>query len=316
MDPLVSVIIPAYNKAQLTVKTVESVLAQTYKNLEILVADDGSADDTRLQLERFGDKIRYLYKENGGACSARNFGLKHSRGEYVAFLDCDDLYLPKKIEASVKYLQSNPQVGFVHTAAYFVDGNDQVLTQYSHPKSRKTGWISRELCLRNYICNSTVLMRKECFNKAGDFDETIFPPADWDLWLRLSEHYEAGYIDEPLTKYRVTDNYTFKHLERSKADERKVLEKFFARNPRWIDLQGKVWSQFHLRYAQCYFLKEELPAFHHELALAFKADPWNLKVYAIWAGVSFAPNNLKSYLRKKIMRCPSDPKKLNLCPSA
>ena len=104
----VSVIIPAYNKADLTVKTVQSVLSQTYVNIEIIVVDDGSTDDTKEKLLVFGDKINYIYKQNGGACSARNVGINCATGEYLALIDCDDIFYPDKISKSVECLEEKP----------------------------------------------------------------------------------------------------------------------------------------------------------------------------------------------------------------
>ena len=311
MEPLVSVIIPAYNKSQLTVKTVDSVLAQTYRNIEIIVVDDGSTDDTGLLLGAFTDKIKYVYKKNGGACSARNLGLRQAGGAYISFLDCDDLYEPQKIQRCVEYLEKNGRFGFVHTAAYFIDEKDQVIGTYDHPKSQRTGLVASELIMGNFICNSTAVIRKRCLDKVGGFDETIFPPADWDLWLRLSERFEVGYLDQPLTKYRVTDNYTFRYLERSKADEQKVVEKFFARNRQWTDLAGKAWSRFHFRYAQCYLLKDDSKHFQQEFLLAFKRNPLNGKAWLMLAYFFIAKENLKAQLRNKILRYPPQAQKLS-----
>ena len=103
----VSVIIPAYNKADLTVKTVESVLSQTYENIEIIVVDDGSTDDTKSKIENFGDKVHYIYKQNGGACSARNVGIKQATGDFISLIDCDDIFYPEKIVQSVECLNNN-----------------------------------------------------------------------------------------------------------------------------------------------------------------------------------------------------------------
>ena len=98
----VSVVIPAYHKADLTIKTVKSVLNHTYKNIEIIVVDDGSTDDTKDQLQLFGDRIHYIYKQNAGASSARNIGIKQAAGEYIALIDCDDIFYPEKISKSVR----------------------------------------------------------------------------------------------------------------------------------------------------------------------------------------------------------------------
>src|SRR3989338_243061 len=133
---LVSIIIAAYNKAEFTCRAIDSVLNQTYPHIEIIVVDDGSTDDTRQRVSAYGDKVRYFYKENGGACSARNYGIRLAQGEYIALMDCDDMYEASKIELSVDYLRTHPEVGFVHTAAYFVDEEGWVVGKYSHRKSR------------------------------------------------------------------------------------------------------------------------------------------------------------------------------------
>ena len=303
MSEKVSIIIPAYNKAALTVKTVESVLKQTYSPIEIIVVDDGSSDNTKEALLPFQNKIRYVYKQNGGACSARNVGIKMAQGEFIGLLDCDDQYLPNKVELCVDYLRKNPNAGFVHTAAYFIDHNENILSTYSHPKSKKPGHITRQLILGNFVCNSTPLIRKKAIDEAGLFDESIFAPADWDMWLRISERYEVGYIDQPLTKYRVTDNYTFTKLQLSQKEEFFVVEKFFSRNSRQFNsLKRKALSNYHLRYAQCHFLKNDLLQVKKELGLSVSSDPLNMKAYGMLLLFRFRSQWLKSYLGPKISR--------------
>src|SRR5437016_5344550 len=121
----VSVIIPAYNKAEYTRRTVESVLAQTYPNVEIIVVDDGSKDETSNVMAEYGSRINYILKVNGGACSARNEGIRRATGEYVTFLDCDDLFYPEKLQKCVLHLEENSQFGFVYTAVHFIDEHDK-----------------------------------------------------------------------------------------------------------------------------------------------------------------------------------------------
>lgn len=192
--PKVSVIIPAYNKADYTVKAVESVLNQDYGNVECIVIDDGSTDDTWDKLFPFDTKIRYIYKNNGGVSSARNKGIVHSTGEYIAFLDCDDMYLPNKISKSMENVNSG-SFEFIHTAAYLIDKNDKPIKVYKPAKTN--------LLFRNFICNSTPVMRKDVFDEVGLFDEDLFICADWDMWLRINEKYAMYYFNEPLTYYRV-----------------------------------------------------------------------------------------------------------------
>ena len=127
--PEVSVVVPAYNSVAYTVETVESVLGQTYSDLELIVVDDGSTDHTREALRPYFDRIQYVYQENEGACRARNLGITLSKGEYVACLDCDDLWLPNKLEQSISVLEANPGAAFVFTACYTIDPDGHILDE-------------------------------------------------------------------------------------------------------------------------------------------------------------------------------------------
>ncbi|MBD3426570.1 MAG: glycosyltransferase [Candidatus Omnitrophica bacterium] len=288
----VSVIIPAYNKADLTVRTVESVLAQTYVNIEIIVVDDGSTDDTKDRLSPYLGRIRYEYKDNGGACSARNLGISLAEGEYVGLLDCDDLYLPDKIERSVMSLEEDPGAGFVHTSSLFIDDDDNTVGRFS-VKGRKEGWITKDLILRNFICNSTVVARRICFDEVGLFDETIFIPADWDMWLRLSERYRAKYIDEPLTKHRNPESYTRKNLDESLSSGITVLKKAFERNPHLKDLRPKAYSALHYRQARYYGRIGDDSGMEEQILLALKQDRYNFKAVCMYLALKCVKGIIK-----------------------
>ncbi|MFH1846067.1 MAG: glycosyltransferase [Candidatus Omnitrophota bacterium] len=283
----VSVIIPAYNKAVLTVKTVESVLAQTYENIEIIVVDDGSTDNTEELLLPYAEKIKYIRKQNSGASSARNLGINNARGEYIGFIDCDDMYSSKKIEKSVEFLEKNSDIGFVHTPVYFIDDKDNILRTYYLKEAKRSGWISGQLLLRNFICNSTVVAKKTCFEKCGLFDENIFIPADWDMWLRLSEKYKAGYINEPLTLYRKSSGYVFKNLEQTKKEGLIVLDKAFKRNPDLDkDLKNRAVSNIHFYHAIGHLKVNDLEEARQELKTAVKKDQMNFRALGVLSLIS------------------------------
>ncbi len=299
---LVSVIIPAYNKADYTCRAIDSVLAQTYSPIELIVVDDGSTDDTPQRMMAYGDRIVYIRKPNGGACSARNAGIRIAKGEFIALLDCDDLYLPEKIALSVKQLQSHPELGFVHTKAYLIDREDQTVGLYQRPENQIQGRIAQRLIFGNFICNSTVVVRRNCFEKVGHFDETIFTPADWDMWLRLAEQYPAAYLDLPLTKYRVTDNYIFNRLELAEREEAVTIENYFKRNPSEEYLKNKVFSNWFLRFAQCYVVKNDSVLVDKKLKRALALNPWNMRAWTVRILNVVARAPLKSILEKKILR--------------
>ncbi len=297
----VSVIVPAYNKAELTVKTVESILSQDYQNIEIIVVNDGSTDDTEKKLQVFRDRIKYHKKDNGGACSARNFGISVAEGEYIALIDCDDVYYPNKISKSVQLLDSHPEFGFMHTAAKLIDDSDNIVGYHSYPNSQVKGQISHRLVLDNFINNPTVVIRKECFDKVGLFDESIFMPADWDMWIRLSEEFKAGYIDEPLSAYRITSNYTITHLELNLKEELYVLNKAFERGKikSTKNLLKKSYAQMYYRMGKLYGVIGDVNKSNHYFQKAIINNKNNLKIVLYFFLSLTSPNFLGKHLKKR-----------------
>ena len=294
----VSVVIPAYNNADLTVQTVESVLNQTYKNIEVIVVDDGSTDNTGERLVSYADRIKYVHKKNGGASSARNLGIRLATGEYIGLLDCDDMYLPQKIEKSVDYLERNPDFSFIHTPGRFIDKEGKPSRTYPFFKRRQVGWIAKRLLSRSYICNSTVVVRKACFEKVGFFDESIFIPADWDMWLRLAENYKAGYIDEPLTLYRESGRYTLTHLEQSKREGLVVLEKAFRRNPELSShFKDRLISNIYFWNGFNYLKINDFCKAKNELVSSIRKDMFNLKAVLCLTATAALGKNLNTILK-------------------
>jgi len=294
----VSIVIPAYNKAGWTTRTVESVLGQTYPNMEVIVVDDGSTDDTRDRLVRFKDRIRYVHKKNGGACSARNLGIRLATGEYIGFLDCDDMYLPRKVESSVSYLEDNPDFGFVHNPVYLIDENDRTIGVSLTRRKCPVGWISRELLLGNFICNPSVIVKKACFEKVGLFDETIFVPADWDMWLRLAEQYKAGYIGQLLSSYRIAGNYTPRNMEQAERERILVVENAFQRNPGLSLLfKNRAISNAHRRCALDYLAMENVDSARRALVLSVRKYIFNIRALFLLTLVLITGRNLSRVKR-------------------
>ncbi|MBT3878670.1 MAG: glycosyltransferase [Candidatus Scalindua sp.] len=200
--PNVSVIIHTYNNEKFIVETIESVLNQTYKDYEIIVVDDGSVDGTHDALLPYMQKIRYHYKENGGIASAKNTGIRLSQTEFIAFLDHDDLWVPDKLKLQMECFNGNPQVGLVY-AKYtsFRDGKEL----RTKPEKGYSGWIFKELLSKSFIQTSTVMVKKECLDAVGPYDESFSLGDEYDMFLRISKKFQCGFIDKGLTKYRVHD---------------------------------------------------------------------------------------------------------------
>jgi glycosyltransferase involved in cell wall biosynthesis len=200
MFPLVSVIIPTYNRASLVVEAVDSVLAQSFRNLELIVIDDGSTDETGARLAPYGDRLRYDRRERSGVSAARNRGLELARGEWVAFLDSDDLWQPKKLEVQVNFFVRTPGAEICQTGEIWIRNGRRVNPRRKHAKP--SGDIfepSLELCL---VSPSAVMVRKSLFSVVGAFDPLLPACEDYDLWLRIACRRRVFLIDEALVVKR------------------------------------------------------------------------------------------------------------------
>lgn len=199
--PQVSVIIPAYNQAHFLVQAIESVLAQTYKNYEIIVINDGSTDHTAEVVQAFGDKIRYVYQENTGLPGARNTGLRMAGGELVTLLDSDDLYNPDYLSELTALLKANPQAGAVYCRAQFMDEKGQLLPQLTGSPV-PPDQLYNQLLKANFLTPNCVMAYKYCYEQVGFFDLAI-PRGEGDMWLQFAEKFTMVGTNKILARYRV-----------------------------------------------------------------------------------------------------------------
>jgi hypothetical protein len=200
--PKVSVIIPTYNRADFIEEAVESALCQTYKDFEIIIVDDGSTDNTKDVLQKFHNKIRYVYKNNGGVASARNSGIKHAHGEYIAFLDSDDLWLPERLKIGVQALDFDKNIGLFFSDCHRVFNGKRVSKTYFDAYKPYSGFVFKQLYMQDFIPTSTVLVRKDCLRLLGMFDGNLPSCEDYDLWLRISTCFKINYTKMPLAIYK------------------------------------------------------------------------------------------------------------------
>ena len=201
--PLVSVIIPAYNRKNFLIDALQSVFKQTYRNLEIIVADDGSEDGTEEVLERFMKypNFRYLSLRHSGYPGAvRNRGVLESNGEYIAFLDSDDLWKDEKIEKQINFMIKNPEIQICHTRELWVRRN--TIVSQKGQRYRRDGYIFKDALKKCIIGPSTVMLRSSVLTEHGGFNENLEIAEDYELWLRLTALYKVGFIDIPLVVKR------------------------------------------------------------------------------------------------------------------
>ncbi len=199
---MVSVIIPTYNCGKYLRDAMDSVLNQTYQEMEILVVDDGSTDDTQSIIRQHYPTVRYFYQDNGGAAKARNRGLREARGELIAFLDADDVWLPTKLEKQVIYFAGHPDVGLLSTNQTYRDTTGRM---HHDPGKRERLFIGdcvRNIFLYSGVATPTVMLRREVIQRVGHFEECLVAAEDDNLWMRIAFSYKIALIDEPLTLVR------------------------------------------------------------------------------------------------------------------
>ena len=194
--PLVSVIIPTYNRVNWLGGAIDSVLEQTCRNFEILIVDDGSTDETSTLVARYGERVNYYYQANRGVSAARNFGIQHARADLVAFLDSDDRWLKNKLQTQVDLMVSDYNVKICYADEIWIRRGVRVNPKKVHQKY--SGWIYQKCLPLCIISPSSVMMKREVFDEVGLFDENLPVCEDYDLWLRMSCRCPIHFIDEPL----------------------------------------------------------------------------------------------------------------------
>ncbi len=194
----ISVIIPTYNRRHTLERAIDSVLSQTFKPFEIIIVDDGSEDGTRNWLQEAYPSIKYIYQPNNGVSSARNKGIRSSRGSWIALLDSDDEWMPEKLEDQVIFINENPGSLFCHTNEIWIRNGVRVNQMKKH---KKYGGDIFKYCLDMCrISPSSSLIKKEVFEDVGLFDESLTVCEDYDLWLRITANYTILFLDRPLIK--------------------------------------------------------------------------------------------------------------------
>ena len=216
--PLVSVVMPSYNTARYIQEAIESVLAQDYPHKELIIIDDGSTDGTPDLVRGYGDRVTLITQQNQGSAVARNAGLQAARGEYIAFLDSDDVWLPGKLSAQVQHLERHPEIGmvFARWQVWKPDGNgrfppmqEAAPTTAPNPATPpgivpdRSGWLYNRLLFSSLLHTITVMARRSLVDAVGPFDTELKRGQDYDYWLRASRLTEIQQLDRVLALYRL-----------------------------------------------------------------------------------------------------------------
>lgn len=312
-NPTVSVIIPTYNRAKILGKVIQSVLDQTYKDFEIIIVDDGSTDDTKQVLAQYKNKIIYIYQENQGGAVARNTGINHANGKYIAFLDSDDLWFPQKLKKQVEILEQHDDFALVYTNILYIDDAGRFKSPGYSSKKFLSGYMFKETLFRKIMCGHppTWLIRKTCFEEIGSFDPDFRTSHDRDMIIRIAKKWKIYGIKEPLTMIR---QHNYQRLRGSSSANQieyywfKFLDKLFKETDRELiskKLKKKLVSSY-------YFLagKQYLKEMDHVLArkrffLSISHYPFELNPYIYLIPTLMGARGLKViFIIRKLILAP------------
>ncbi|MEO2022868.1 MAG: glycosyltransferase [Pirellulaceae bacterium] len=274
--PRVSVVIPAFNVGRYLTQSIHSALNQTFSDIEVIVADDGSTDDTAIIARAVEDpRVKLIQKSNGGCASARNAGLREAAGEYIAFLDGDDYWCESKIETELEFLDNNPQVDLVFCLSRMVDesGTHLGLQKYNEQRTYTFEDLLRENAVGN---GSAILMRRSIFEQTGDFNEQLVASSDLEMWLRVTRLRPDNFVCLPiaLVCYRRRNQQTTASWRRMANAYQQVLDLARAAEPEAV-ARVEPYSRYN-KYRYHAFLAMEAGEFRAAARLllaSYKAAP-------------------------------------------
>jgi glycosyltransferase involved in cell wall biosynthesis len=252
----ISVVIPAYNAERTILETVKSVQEQTFQDFELIIINDGSNDRTLNLLDIVEDsRLKVFSYKNGGLSVARNRGISRATGDYIAFLDADDLWTPDKLELQLQALQQNPKAGLAYSWTYFMD--EQKQTVHLDRPLYFEGNVHADLLVWNFLAHgSNPLIRKEVIDSVGNFNPDVSGAADWDYWLRIAERWEFAAVHKPQIFYRLSSTSMSSKVEFMEQCQLDVLEQAFERADNKLkSLKKKSKANVYIYSAQLYITR-------------------------------------------------------------
>jgi glycosyltransferase involved in cell wall biosynthesis len=255
----ISVIIPAYNYARYLAEAIDSVLAQTYPVLEVIVVDDGSTDDTPGVLAAYANRIRAIRQQNLGVSAARNTGISAARGEYVAFLDADDVWQPSKLDAQMARFDADPSLGLVHCGAESFDDKGKTIHFW---RDGMQGRVAINILRLEPVIaapSSNIVVPRRVAEEIGGFDTRMSGSEDWDFAYRVAARYEIGFTPEPLVRYRIHGGGSHWNIAAMEKGMLLALQKAFALpDPAVQSVRNLSYGRLHRVLAGCYFERRQL----------------------------------------------------------
>jgi glycosyltransferase involved in cell wall biosynthesis len=279
----ISVIIPTYNYGRFIREAIDSVLAQTYPVAEIIVVDDGSTDDTLEILAGFGNRIVTVLRSNAGVSAARNAGMAVARGEYLAFLDSDDVWLPEKIEKQIVRFEADPELGLVHCGAELIDAAGKTL---SVELTGLEGWVARQLIALGHglvAPGSSMMVPRSVAEEIGGFDSRLLACEDGDFCYRIALRYRLGFVPELLVRYRQHGDGSHLNIPRMEDAMLMLAHKvFLSPDPSIRILRKRAYGRIHRILAGRYFHRGETRVSLWHMFKSIRWDPRNVLYFAAY----------------------------------
>ena len=231
--PTVEIILPAYNAAPYLSQALDSVIAQTFADWRILLVDDGSKDETaaiaHAYRQRLGSRLRYIHQENSGLPAARNTAIRHAEGKFLALLDADDVWLPHRLEASLRSFEGRPEIGLSYGLIEGIDPSGKVVARFTDRKKHPEGWIASQIYMRTMdLPCPTVTFRRVCIEQIGLFDESLRATEDRDLWVRIAQRFQVACVPQVLAQYRTSPQAMTTDPQRMLTAQLRFVEKHFG----------------------------------------------------------------------------------------
>jgi len=243
-NDLVSIIVPSFNMARFLPEAMKSALAQSYANIEVLIVDDGSTDDTPEVVRQWESdpRVRVHRQANGGLSHARNQGIALTRGPFIALLDADDTWSTDKLSRQMKLFEGRAKVGVVYSDFALMDREGKSLPR--GPMRMHRGWVSGALLIENFVPASSAVVRRKCFELYGGFDTRLRTGEDYDMWLRLSPHFQFEFLAEPVMQYRIGGWQMSKDYRARYETGIRTMQNFLDNNPDVVDraVVRKAWA--------------------------------------------------------------------------
>ena len=301
--PLVSVLMPVYNGEPYLREAVESILNQSFTDFEFIIIDDGSTDKTPEILKSYADpRLVVVNQANIGVTQSLNKAINMARGQYIARMDADDISLPKRLQMQVEFLEKHPTVGLVGTSVIHFDEDGKMIMEKL--LLTESAWIKEALLSENQLCHGSVMFRRECIEKVGGYREEFKHIEDYDLWLRIAEHYEVANLAAPLYKWRFNpdgisvshkleqDRYTAlarQCAERRRRGEKELLISQAERTGGWGE-KRRVLAWYHCNWGRALLKQERRQEARLQLGRAIKSFPLYFKAWVFYLATYLPPS--------------------------